>query len=73
MIQWIPIVELILSFISCVTFCYACYLNLKMVHIMKKDKKANKLRQMVDSHVLKELKRKEAEEENDPVHPLSEV
>ena len=73
MSQWIPIIELLLSFISCVTFCYACFLQYKTVQMMKKDKKANKLRQMIDTHVVKELKRKEEEREEESVYPFSEA
>jgi hypothetical protein len=57
--NFIPLSSLVLNFISCVTFCYACYLQYRTMQMMKKDKKANKLRQLIDTQVVKELKRKE--------------
>ena len=59
----IQAINLGLSFISCVTFCIACYFQYKTMVMIRKDKKTNKLQTMINTQVVKELKKKSAEEE----------
>lgn len=58
----IQISMLILSFISCITFCVACYFQYKTMIMIRKDKKTNKLQTMINTQVVKELKKKSDEE-----------
>ena len=53
---------LILQFISCVTFCYACYLQYKTMTMFKKDKRKNRIQTTVLDKAVKELKKKDADE-----------
>lgn len=57
------ITSLILSFISCITFCYACFLQYKTMTMFKNDKRENRLQATVLDKVMKELKRKSDDDE----------
>jgi len=51
----IQIAGLILSFISCITFCVACYFQYRTMVMLKKDKKAEKLQKLKESHLYKNI------------------
>ena len=63
----IQVINLCLSFISCITFCIACYFQYKTMVMIRKDKKTNKLQTMINTQVVKELKKKSDEEEDETV------
>ena len=68
----IQIIGLALSFISCITFCVACYFQYRTMIMMKKDKKAEKLQKLKETHLYKNIEKikedisehKEEEEES---------